>query len=202
MCYVVVYLYLFCVQKCAIIWPFGTAKKQTLTTNFQSTESSNPGQVVVFHFFSQYDKRAVTPFVDGYLGVFFTQILSRFNVHESLKLSTKFFNGLPNWKVLGEVLELNYLLTFSNDHTAAELLILIFHSHYHLQSVGKSFMSQRICTNHATRAAGLTSYIDCVLSAPQLQPELVISAPELQTSQILIVYYLHQLRLINSPSEG
>ena len=66
-------------------------------------------------------------------GSIFTQIPSMFNVHESLKISTKFFNGLPNWKVLGEVLELNNLLTFPKDHTAHELLILIFHPHYHLQ---------------------------------------------------------------------
>ena len=137
LCHRVSVLVLFCLQKCTIIWSFGTAKKQTLVTKFQSSESSIPGQVVVFYWkfqsFSQYDKKAITPFVDGYLGVFFNQIPSMFNVHESLKISTKFFNGLPNWKVLGEVLELNNLLTFPKDHTAHELLILIFHPHYHLQ---------------------------------------------------------------------
>ena len=69
-------------------------------------------------------------------------------------------------------------------------------------AVGKYFMSQRICTNHATRTEAWTSHIDCVLSASQLHPELVITVFELQLRQILIVYYLHQLRLINSPSEG
>ena len=155
LCHHVSVLVLFCLQNCTIIWLHGT--------KFESSESSNPGRVVVFQSFSQYDKKAMTPFVDGYLGVFSTQLPLMPNVHESLKISTKLFNGLPNWEVLGEVLELNYLSTFPNDHTAAELLILILHSHYHLQWVNILWVSASV-----------------LIMQPELKLEPII----------LIVYYL------------